>query len=128
MNIFVATPAFAQFPTFRLSKTAHPDVCAKCKSAVWTLEVIGFKIHLDPEPLDAMAKLIAHLANRYTFTLWSVGENFEAEFRSRLHITNPDQSKIVLAIHICNESQIRETLPNYFKRTAPSINSEEPGF
>jgi hypothetical protein len=127
MNLFATTPEFAQFPTFRLSETAHPDVCAKCKSAVWTLIVGGFKVHLDPEPLDAMAKLVAHISKRYTFTLWSVGELFEAEYRSRIHIINPDQSKIVLAAHICN-GNIRSTLQDFFKRSTSIATSEKAGF
>jgi len=123
---FAATPDFAEFPAFRLSETAHPDVCAKCRSAVWTLIVGGFKVQLDPEPLDAMAKLIAHLSKRYTFTLWSVGELFEAEFRSRIHITSPDQTKIVLAAHICT-GNIRSTLHDFFKRPSTTT-SEKAGF
>lgn len=88
----------------------------------------GFSVRLDPEPLDAMADVVAYLAKRPTFRAWPVGGGrFEVDYRTKLLLTGGNPDDINLADHICDRHNIRTELPDYWPAKT-YIATEEPPF
>ena len=100
---------------------SSPDTCQKCHSAIWHLwSRGGFTVRLDPEPLDFKTDLEAFIAKRHTFKLWRIGPyRFEVDYRTPNTIKNWDGSGVVLAAHICDPSNIRTALPDYWPGKTP---------
>lgn len=127
-DLFTTPTQQPGFPTFRLSESANRNLCAKCKSAVWSLLSGGFTTHLDPEPVEAMSRLLNHLRHHHQFIIRKSGNSFQADLYIREKITKDDGTRIVLASHICIKGNIRVNLPDLFPTIKPIKHEMEPGF
>ena len=95
---------------------AEATTCAKCQSAVWVAMVNGFKVAVDPTPLDVTAEIMLRLEGvRIYQTCSVVGSQFELQRRDAWHITKGDAKAIALADHDCS-------------RGVPAIIDLFPGF
>lgn len=118
-----------KFPHPRVTEVGKPDHCWGCKSAVWVLWIrSGFKVYLDPEPVTPAQDLEFYLARRKTFALWKVGFDFEADYRGPHDILADKGERIVLPEHICDKTNIRTELPDYYGRSKTTDYPEEPPF
>lgn len=112
----------------RLSETAAADQCDKCGSAIWSLFCrTGFRVHLDPELVTPAQDLEFYLARRRTYRVWQVGYGFETELRSNNAIKWETEPTMALPAHICDRTNVRTELPDYFPRPAANY-IEEPLF
>ena len=81
---------------------AEATTCAKCRSAVWVAMVDGFRVEVDPTPLDATAEIFLRMQGvRIYQTCAVVGRRFQLQKRTAWHITKGDAKAVALAGHDC---------------------------
>ena len=115
---FPTIQLWEEFPRYRLSEVANPDRCAKCNSAVWVCLsdwIAAFTLHLDPEPLSKLDELKARLAGKH---IWQAVNSHSGSFtvrrRTAAMIAKSTGAEVVLADHVCDKSNIRFEVPQYW--------------
>jgi len=100
---------------------AEATTCAKCQSAVWQAMVNGFKVEVDPTPLDATGEILLRLEGvRIYQTCAVVGRRFQLQRRDAWHITKGDAKAVALAAHDCSRgvSAIINLFPGFESKEA----------
>lgn len=129
MSRFSSSTLYEDFPAFRLSERAAANRCRRCQSAIWSClsaSVAAFTVHLDPEPLSPLGEAMARFAGLGVWQLYNHYGSFSIQQRTASLIKASDGTEVILKDHICDHTNIRITLPDYFPQFRYDYPEEPP--
>jgi hypothetical protein len=106
-----------------LSSLAKLKQCGKCTGWMYEAQVNGWRVRVEPNPLNLADEIGMRLAKRKIYQTIVKGIDFELMARSAWHITKGDSKSVVLAEHDCRWPTIFEPAPLYL-----TAKSKEPNF
>lgn len=108
-SVFISTPAI-------------PDICRKCLSSIWVAMVDGFRVKVEPTPINLETELKLRAKGVRIYQARKVVFQFELLNRHSWHIKNSDGSEIVLPAHDCKNPQYGQIV-HFFEK--PQIQKSE---
>jgi len=106
-----------------INSSAKLIQCPKCTGWIYEATVNGWRVRVEPTPLNLSDEIAWRLSNRQIYQTVGTMADFNLEPRKLWHITKGDKRSLVLGSHDCDFPTIFEPEPLF----APKL-SKEPNF
>ena len=100
--------------------------CPKCFKNIWEGQYLGFRVRVEPNPLDLTREVIARILGRKIFQTERQIYTFTLKLRHLRHILANDESTKVLAEHDCQISPFASFIDFYASPAKSTYEGEYP--
>ena len=101
---------------YLISTPPRPELCWRCKGWILVSQVFGFRVEVEPNPLNLVDEVKARMEGRKVYQTFGTAEPILVK-RTMWHIAHLDPHAKVLVAHDCKRPTYFEPSPLFEKQT-----------